>query len=61
VSVQFDTDLHLAEFLVTEPIVTALSAWIGFAWAMIFLGGTSVMLVFQQYGWNQGLLGAAQL
>lgn len=49
------------EYLFTEPIVSALSTWIGFAWAMIFLGGTSVGLVFKQYGWNQGQLGMAQL
>ena len=49
------------EFLFTETIVSALSIWIGFAWAMVFLSGTSVMLVFQQYGWNQGQLGMMQL
>ncbi len=27
---------------------------------MIFLGGTSVTLVFSQYGWNTGQLGSAQ-
>jgi hypothetical protein len=51
----------LIEFLLTEPIVAALSSWIGFAWAMIFLGGTSVSLVFSQYGWSRGQLGMAQL
>lgn len=45
----------------TEPIVSALSIWIAFAWAMVFLSGTSVMLVFQQYGWSTGQLGLAQL
>jgi hypothetical protein len=40
--------------------VTALSAWIGFAWACIFLGGTSVILVFEQYGFNAGALGSMQ-
>jgi hypothetical protein len=49
-----------ADFLLTEPIVTALSAWIGFAWACIFLGGTSVILVFEQYGFNAGELGSMQ-
>lgn len=48
-------------FLVTEPIVSALSIWIAFAWAMVFLSGTSVMLVFQQYEWSTGQLGLAQV
>nr|XP_031862231.1 uncharacterized protein CI109_002196 [Kwoniella shandongensis]KAA5529303.1 hypothetical protein CI109_002196 [Kwoniella shandongensis] len=40
------------QYLCTEPIVTALSAWIGFAWACIFLGGSSIILVFESYGFN---------
>lgn len=39
----------------------ALSIWIGFAWACVFLGGTSVSLVFSQYGWSWGAIGAAQM
>ena len=49
-----------AEYLLTEPIVLALSAWIGFAWACIFLGGTSVLLVFKQYGFDDGQAGLIQ-
>ncbi|KAK1922845.1 major facilitator superfamily domain-containing protein [Papiliotrema laurentii] len=52
--------LRPLKFLVTEPIVSALTTWIAFAWAMIFLGGTSVSLVFAQYGWNTGQRGSAQ-
>jgi hypothetical protein len=48
------------DYLITEPIVSALSAWIGFAWACIFLGGTSLLLVFEQYGFNSGELGSFQ-
>ncbi|KAK8843471.1 hypothetical protein IAR55_007128 [Kwoniella newhampshirensis] len=40
------------QYLFTEPIVSALSAWIGFAWACIFLGGSSIVLVFESYGFN---------
>lgn len=50
-----------AEFLLTEPIVTALSTWIGFAWACLFLGLTSVGLVFRGYGFNDGQAGTMQL
>lgn len=50
-----------SEFLATEPIVTALSAWIGFAWACLFLGLTSVGLVFRGYGFNDGQAGTMQL
>ncbi|WWC91457.1 uncharacterized protein L201_006403 [Kwoniella dendrophila CBS 6074] len=39
-------------YLFTEPIVTALSLWIGFAWACVFMFGSSVILVFQAYGFN---------
>lgn len=49
------------EFLFTEPIVTAISLWIGFAWGCVFLGGTSVTLTFEQYGWSRGQLGTAQV
>ncbi|WVQ81596.1 hypothetical protein IAT38_003720 [Cryptococcus sp. DSM 104549] len=40
------------QYLFTEPIVTALSAWIGFAWACVFLGGSSILLVFEAYGFS---------
>ncbi|KAK1924866.1 MSF transporter [Papiliotrema laurentii] len=49
------------KFLVTEPIVTAVSMWFGFAWGCVFMGGTSVTLTFEQYGWNRGQLGSAQV
>jgi hypothetical protein len=49
-----------AEYLFTEPIVTVLSLWIGFAWAVIYLGGTATMLVFRQYGFSDGLTGSIQ-
>lgn len=47
-------------YLSTEPIVTALSIWIGFAWACLFLSTASTLLVFGQYGWNVGQLGSIQ-
>ncbi|WWC73319.1 uncharacterized protein I206_107286 [Kwoniella pini CBS 10737] len=40
------------QYLITEPIVTALSAWIGFAWSCVFIFGSSVILVFEAYGFN---------
>lgn len=43
-----------------EPIVTFLSVWVGFAWAVIFLGGTATMLVFEQYGFGPGQTGSTQ-
>ncbi|KAK4686907.1 hypothetical protein P7C73_g3215, partial [Tremellales sp. Uapishka_1] len=46
------------QYLVTEPIVSALSAWIGFAWAVIFMSGTATLLVFDQYGFNTGQAGS---
>ncbi|ORY29132.1 major facilitator superfamily domain-containing protein [Naematelia encephala] len=49
------------EYLVTEPIVSAISTWIGFAWAIIFLGGTSVQLVFRAYGFSIGQAGTVQV
>lgn len=51
----------ISEYLVTEPIVAALSTWIAFAWACVFLGGTSYILVFSQYGWNVGQASSVQL
>ncbi|BEJ11551.1 hypothetical protein CspHIS471_0200110 [Cutaneotrichosporon sp. HIS471] len=48
------------KMLLTEPIVIALTLWIGFAWAIIFLGGTSTILVFQQYGFSPGEAGSIQ-
>lgn len=38
----------------------ALTLWIGFAWGIIFLGGTSTILVFQQYGFSPGEAGSIQ-
>lgn len=49
-----------AEYLVTEPIVSALSAWIGFAWACIFLSQSSILLVFESYGFNAAQAGSFQ-
>ncbi|WVR09225.1 hypothetical protein IAU60_006289 [Kwoniella sp. DSM 27419] len=40
------------QFLLTEPIVSALSLWIGFAWACVFLGGGAITLIFGQYGFD---------
>ncbi|WVQ64102.1 uncharacterized protein L199_002262 [Kwoniella botswanensis] len=40
------------QYLLTEPIVSALSAWIGFAWSCVFMFGSSVILVFEAYGFN---------
>jgi hypothetical protein len=48
------------KLLCTEPIVIALTLWIGFAWAIIFLGGTSTILVFEQYGFSPGEAGSIQ-
>lgn len=45
----------------TEPIVAVMSAWIGFAWSCVFLGGTSISLVFHEYGWSSGPIGTVQL
>lgn len=50
----------LLEFLTGEPIVTVLSIWIGFAWAVIYLGGTATILVFRQYGFTDGQTGSVQ-
>jgi hypothetical protein len=50
-----------AEYLITEPIVTAISLWIGFAWGCIFLGISSTLLVFGQYGWSSGLTGTSEI
>lgn len=49
------------QFMVTEPIVTAMCLWIGFNWSCIYLGMSSTLLVFAQYGWNPGWLGTIQL
>ncbi|WOO85359.1 Efflux pump FUB11 [Vanrija pseudolonga] len=48
-------------FLCTEPIVTAMSLWIGFAWSCIYLGSSATLAVFGQYGWNAGLTGLSLL
>ena len=53
-------ELTYIEYLFTEPIVLALSSWIGFAWAIIFLGGTSELLVFREYGFSDGEAGSVQ-
>lgn len=47
--------------MLTEPIVTAICLWIGFNWSCIYLGMSSTLLVFGQYGWNPGWLGMIQL
>jgi hypothetical protein len=47
-------------YLATEPIVTALAVWVGFAWSCLFLSAASTLLVFRQYGWNIGQLGSIQ-
>lgn len=52
--------LLIAEYLFVEPIVSAMSLWIGFAWGCIFLGTSSVLLVFRQYGWSSGLTGTSE-
>jgi len=53
--------LTISEYPATKPIVSALSAWIALAWAIIFLGGTSELLVFSEYGFNYGEAGSIQL
>lgn len=47
------------QYLLTEPIVTAISTWIGFAWGCVFLGTSSTLLVFGQYTSNSGLVGVS--
>lgn len=47
--------------MLTEPIVTAICLWIGFNWSCIYLGMSSTLLVFGQYGWNPGWLGTVQV
>lgn len=42
-----------AWWLVSEPIVTCFSLWIGFLWGTIFLLLGSVPIVFDAYGWNE--------
>ncbi|KAL1410927.1 hypothetical protein Q8F55_001870 [Vanrija albida] len=49
------------QYLFTEPIVAAVSLWIGFAWATIWLGTSSTLLVFGQYGWDPAWQGMALL
>jgi len=41
--------------------VSAISLWIGFAWGCIFLGTSSTLLVFGQYGWSSGMTGLSEL
>ncbi|KAL1410759.1 hypothetical protein Q8F55_001701 [Vanrija albida] len=55
------TAIRPLKYLVTEPIVAALTLWIGFIWGCIFLGASSTLLVFAQYGWSPGLLGLTLL
>jgi MFS family permease len=52
------TAVRPLKFLVTEPIVSSLSLWIGLAWGSLFLGGPSTMLVFAQYGFSPGEKGS---
>jgi len=54
------TAVRPLQYLFTEPIVTVLSLWIGFAWAVIYLGGTATILVFRQYGLSDGQVGSIQ-
>ncbi|WVN91135.1 uncharacterized protein L203_106387 [Cryptococcus depauperatus CBS 7841] len=49
------------QYLVTEPIVSALSAWMGFAWTCIFLSQSSVILVFEAYGFNAAEAGTFEV
>lgn len=49
------------QYLLTEPIVTAISLWIGFAWGVVFLGTSSTLLVFGQYTSNPGLVGISEV
>lgn len=42
-----------AWWLISEPIVTFFSLWIGFLWGAIFLLLESVPIVFDVYGWNE--------
>jgi hypothetical protein len=41
-----------AWWLISEPIVTCFSLWIGFLWGTIFLLLESVPIVFEAYGWS---------
>lgn len=41
-----------AWWLISEPIVTLCSLWIGFLWGTIFLLLESVPIVFEAYGWT---------
>lgn len=44
-------------YLTTEPIVIALSIWVGFAWGIVFLSTGTVLHVFEKtYDFTQGLL-----
>lgn len=45
----------------TEPIVSAIATWIGFAWACIFLCTSSTLIVFRQWGGNPGVTSTALL
>ena len=42
-----------AWWLISEPIVTCFSLWIGFLWGSIFLLLESVPIVFEVYGWTE--------
>lgn len=42
-----------AWWLISEPIVTFFSLWIGFLWGTIFLLLESVPIVFDVYGWSE--------
>ncbi|CED83908.1 Synaptic vesicle transporter SVOP and related transporters (major facilitator superfamily) [Phaffia rhodozyma] len=48
-------------FLFTEPIVSAISLWVGFVWGCLFLFINSVAMVFGQYGFNSGESGLVLL
>lgn len=48
----------LADLLFTEPIVAVFSAWVGFAWAFLFLTLEAVPLIFGNlYSFNSGEIG----
>lgn len=48
-------------YLVSEPIVIALSLWMGFAWALIYLFGSSILLVFTSYDFSYSIASLFQV
>ncbi|GAA6004571.1 hypothetical protein JCM10207_000941 [Rhodosporidiobolus poonsookiae] len=50
--------LRPLQYLLSEPIVTALSLWVGLAWGMVFLFIGAIAHVFEEtYGFSQGQAG----